>query len=75
MADLLAGSIDLQRGEDLSITSGNRSVEASVREIPGPAGGALRVEGDLHRAGENSGGTWGAIERREIGGRRIKGGR
>lgn len=31
MADLLAGSIDLQRGEDLSITSGNRSVEAGVR--------------------------------------------
>lgn len=48
---------------------------ACVTEIPGPAGGALRAEGDLHRAGENSGGTWGTIERREIGGRRIKGGR
>lgn len=52
-----------------------RNSRPCVAEIPGAAGGTLRVEGDLHRTGTDSGGTWGTIEHGEIGGRGITRGR
>lgn len=46
-----------------------------VPEILDAAGGVLRVEGDVQRAGTNSGGTWRTIERGKISGGRTTRGR
>lgn len=46
-----------------------------VPEILDATRGVLRVEGDVQRAGTNSGGTWGTIEHGQISGGRTARGR
>lgn len=42
-----------------------------VPEVLDAAGGVLRFKGGMQRAGTNSGGTWGTIERGQISGGRT----